>query len=348
MTSHSLAYDIAMARGIPTRSASGKPNMDKETASPTVKPSNNKAGSGPKESISSRNKNNNNGVPVGEQEPRKPQSKYDEAFDLYYNTIQGLVSRLSPQLAFPSMPLLSRFFAQETKPNKDAKFAKTLPDIRKFISPAAVESVNERRHGDPTDDSFYVVSSPDYEPIDAVTTGNGKGKAGRKTGGETTDDDTSSRSSSRVTRNTMKELRLENRRLRELTDNLTKHLREVTVNNPQSTAYEPSRAPEQHPFPSPRSNADNHHGCRSTVDQKAASEQQSGGRVVDTDDKHHPDTDNAAQRSHLQDFEQRLQQAEESLARALRDNAKMQNRWEELLKGARARRNVNRGKASRR
>lgn len=349
LASSSLANDIAMARGIPARPANGKPITNRETT-PTIPPSHNISPL-PTDPSTSR-LHDTSAVPTSYQKPNNS-SKYDEAFEEYYNTIQGLVSRLSAPLAFPSMPLFSRFFAQDTRPSKSAKFAKTLPDIRRLISPAALEAVNDRKYGDPTEESFYVVSRPDVEPVAYKDTE-------RKPGEWTSDDElannrgrdrtneaslhssqhpTSSQSSSQLPRKTREGLLLENRMLQELADNLAKRLNEV---NASHTAGKSNPTTEQNLRPSPYAPSDNapyrSNGHSLTFTGAAAGFQQTPGDFS-ANTRQHPGANNAAQTQQAQDLERQLEQTEEKLARVLRENAKMKSRWDDLLKGARMRRN---------
>lgn len=346
-----------MARGIPTRTHSGKPKINREVTHATS-PATHKPSSVSKDSSTSAH---NNSAPTNTYKANNPPSKYDEAFEVYYNTIQGLVSRLSAPLAFPSMPLLSRFFASETRPSKSSKFASTLPDIRKLISPGALEAVNERKHGDPTEESFYIVSMPDAEPMtykDAVARGKVERKPedgtsedepasaprGRhrtsKAGRRSSQEPTNSRSSSKFPQKTTEELRLENHMLQELAENLAKRLREVNANQAPD---QPTSAAEQIPRPSPyidTSTALDHlskHATSTSADFSLGLQQKSGELPDHTKQPH--TIDDGAKSPQTQDLERRLQQTEEKLSRALRENTKMKSRWDDLLKGARSRRN---------
>ena len=344
----SIASNLATARGIP----SAPQRADHRSSSPST-PSPAKASlernishrSSAKQDQSPKEKRTDDAresqrdaeasaSPTGVMEDFKPHAEnQDAAFQRFYNSFEGLFSKLSAPLAFAGLPL-----GQIQQPQPSEKLlpdtqqpatSSESPDLQKIYSKAALKAIKDGNERNAEfNDSFYVVpntggtvsyarmlSKEERRAREEVNTGGQDDQQDTRNelkGTQTLVDRTSVRS--KKTNKTVEELEIENASLKKLTDNLSRRLYmwEKNSQNQTSALQQSMRLMNQHPQEAPANNQG------SEADPK-----------------------------HVKELEAQVQSLRKEVDKQAKDNEKLKatitkyrDRWEQLKAGARTRRDV--------
>lgn len=275
----SIVTDLAAARGIPSTNQRRPRNLSpirqgKESGrrvSPNTASSDNETLSRAqevrsKDGIGGRTRDSNHGEVVGSEKPGTATN--DDAFQKFYSTFEGLLSKLSAPLAFAGLPLVSSEPAQQDQ-TLSKKVETTSPesshaDVEKLFSKAAMRAVKEDKGpmsgyravqesfcvvpaGGGTVSYANILSRPDrqvyHRPQDHPSSAQGDDDGiDYFVDASETPQPTSPRSGRRGmivaprSKKTMEELELENAALKHLTENLNDRLYEWEKNSQKQTS----------------------------------------------------------------------------------------------------------------
>lgn len=387
----SIASNLASARGIPAnlrRAAPVSPTLSAQHAGAqlTDSPSKQRGGDLRQQSQTSpRNRSNRMGTPrqplvpppinptdIASQQmvaaevmdassSRKATTTFDEPFQRFYSTFEGLISKLSAPLAFAGLPLGTELISPEDRARQkspaetkvirqnatqDKTTAPVEPDVNKLFSRAALRAIRDTNGLMPggTAESFYVVPTTGGTVSYAGILSRAGKEARRSSLGEEDEDFVDARETpsspemlasfqgaksknvrgSEKGNKTLEELQMENQALKHLSDTLSKRLHMWEVN-----AQSSSMALQQ--------SLKAIHAASPTA--SAAPSTPLGGT--------------SSNEARIKELEDRLRRGEKELERTNRENEKLKevlgryrDRWEKLKEGAKTRREANFATAS--
>ena len=291
------------------------------------------------------------GPPKIVDQPSKPPSSTDEAFNRFYSTFESLFTKLSAPLAFAGLPLgledTSTPEVAAATPNKQSAISEKFeddPEYNNAFSRAALRAIRDERGLAAPAESFYVVPSTGGTISYANMLTRTKREAARSLGlpdpteGEHADDEfvdaretpqppspVTSRKSGKgkggrpANNKTMEELVIQNHAMEEFIDRLCKRVQEFEISSQSQ-------------------NIALHQSFR-MMQSQALPPQLSGAGVTSGGER------NAANDERLAALEDQLKTAQKEIERMGRENEKLKvvvgryrERWEKLKEGARTRR----------